>query len=105
MKLKTPESDDKSEIAGCVYQAIHPGTQRLYGTHALERNAMLIQLVPRMYACRINEPCALIDLTCAELGLVLKGDKGLTTRGPYLNKHYIGVKRFSRPRIQFGELG
>lgn len=50
---------------------------------------MLIHLVPRMYACRINDPCALIDLTCAELGLVLKADKDLTARRPYLNQNYL----------------
>ena len=50
---------------------------------------MLIHLIPRMYACRTNEPCALIDVTCAELGLVLNGDKDLAARRPYPNKNYL----------------
>lgn len=50
---------------------------------------MLIHLTPRIYACRTNQPCTLIDLTCAELGLSLKGDKDLTARRPYRNKNYL----------------
>ncbi|WP_324729662.1 DUF6012 family protein [Pseudomonas chlororaphis] len=50
---------------------------------------MLIHLTPRMFACRTTEPCTLIDLTCDELGLDLKGDKDLIARRPYPNKNYL----------------
>ena len=39
---------------------------------------MLLHLVPRLFACRVNEPeCALIDFHCPALGLKLR------------NKHYL----------------
>lgn len=50
---------------------------------------MLIHLTPRMYACRLNEPCTLVDLKCDELGLSLKGGQDLTARRPYPNKNYL----------------
>lgn len=50
---------------------------------------MLVHLAPQMFACRKNEPCSLIDLTCAEFGLFLDGGKELTARRPYPNKDYL----------------
>lgn len=50
---------------------------------------MLIHLTPQVYAHHATEPCSLIDLSCSELGLFLKGGKELTARRPYPNKDYL----------------
>lgn len=51
---------------------------------------MLLHLVPRLFACRVNEPeCALIDFHCPALGLKLRNGIELVARRPYPNKHYL----------------
>lgn len=65
---------------------------------------MLIHLTPRMYACRTNEVCSLIDLNCAELGLSLKGDNELTARRPYPNKNYLVACRKAGQKAMNGIL-
>ncbi|EAQ2882480.1 hypothetical protein EGE62_22840 [Salmonella enterica] len=50
---------------------------------------MLIHLVPRLLACRANEPeCELIDFHCPALGLKLRNGIELMAKRPYPNKHY-----------------
>lgn len=50
---------------------------------------MLIHLMPQIFSDRTNEPCSLVDLTCRELGLNLKGGKDLVGRRPYPNKNFL----------------
>lgn len=51
---------------------------------------MLLHIVPRLFACRVNEPqCDLIDVDCPALGLKLRNGIELVARRPYPNKHYL----------------
>ncbi|EJZ60958.1 Hypothetical protein I1A_000037 (plasmid) [Pseudomonas fluorescens R124] len=62
---------------------------------------MLIHLTPRIFGHRTAEPCSLIDLTCAELGLSLMGGTDLTARRPYLNKNYlVACRKVGQKAIQ-----
>lgn len=51
---------------------------------------MLLHLIPRMFACRVNEPeCTLIEFNCPELELKLHSGVELVARHPYPNRHYL----------------
>jgi len=50
---------------------------------------MLIHITPRIFGNRDFEPCQLVDLNCAELGLALKANVELMARRPYPNKNYL----------------
>ncbi len=66
---------------------------------------MLLHLVPRLFACRVNEPeCALIDFHCPALGLKLRNGIRLVARRPYPNKHYLVACRQSWPKGHDGFL-
>jgi hypothetical protein len=67
--------------------------------------AMLLHLIPRMYACRFNEPeCALIDFHCPALGLKLRNGIELTARRPYPNKRYLVACRKAGQKAMIGFL-